>query len=425
MSSDRCEDLLLDLASDALGGEDARVARAEVEGCAEHAPALRRVELGLRFAALMPMEEPSPALDAAILAAARAKLEAKPVAAAAAAVKPALFARALAVLRRIATGPQLAMSTVMLLVFAIGLWYLPSPSATPNADGDTVMSPRLAEETSPPPPPMAEPVPARRAAPSIAAPAEGSAAPSGTTKPAPRARYAQAEVRAATGRRSRAARSPGTRGARARRQVAASAEPSAPVEAAEADAFAYAARATRPSASGYGAGAALGGAPAPAAAPPPASRAAADDVAATREAEAQASPYDQAMALYRAGRYAEAAPLFDAVSGSGGAEAASAAHYLARSHARSGRYSAAAQDYERLLRSHPSYGQRAQAMIEAADCYEHMGRLAQAEQWLERATASAPSSSAARAELARVRTARRAQESAASVERARAAEPTE
>src|SRR5262245_24494701 len=108
MSSDRCEELLDGLAAGDLGGEQERAARAEIARCAEHSAALRKLDRGLRFASLMPDVEPRAGLDAAILAAARAKVAERKVAA----VKPVeahedgFFEKALAMLRRMATGQQ-------------------------------------------------------------------------------------------------------------------------------------------------------------------------------------------------------------------------------------------------------------------------------------------------------------------------------
>jgi TolA-binding protein len=416
MSSDRCEDLLLDIATGALGDEQARVARSEVEACAEHADALRRVELGLRFAALMPIEEPSPALDAAILAAARAKHEAQPVRAAAAAMKPDFLSRALTLLRRMATGPQLAMSTVMLLVVAIGLWYLPAPAATPNADGDTVMAPRLAEMPPPAPAPLAEAeAPTRREEGVGLSPRTGSGASHGAElaiKPAPRGVVASGRGAVAPARQPRLARRsrPATDAARTQNEtepLGGFAEPlggfAEPAGAGAPQASRRARVASAPAAASAPPSAASVGAPAEASAE---AFAAADESELRADEEARRAPassYDRAMTLYRSGRYTEAAPLFEAALAAGGAEAPSAAHYLARSHRSAGRCALAVHDYERLLRSYPSYGQRTQAMVEAADCYERTGRVAQAEQWLERAASASPSSIAARRELDRLR----------------------
>ncbi len=462
MPSDRCEELLATLVSGDLGEEQERAARAEIAGCSAHAASLRKLDVGMRFAALLPSVEPRAGLDDAILAAARAKVAAPKAAAAAPKPAPAaeesFAAKALAVLRRMATGQQLAMSTVMLLVVAIGLWYLPARRDMPNAAGETVMAPQLADE----PPRSAAPY-----APSAAAPARSDAdrvasapaqAPSGP-KPEPsrgglpaaqRAQRSEPAGLAATTMSARRAdgegmADPGAREALEEQQApldALATRQSAPSSARPAEEHGYVAQAERTEAaparsratSGASGGAVMAPPASPMAAPTPAPAAtprAADDAtgdghvvgrapAAEAEAAPEGSAYDRAMALYASRRFAEAAELFRAAVQAGGPQAASALHHLGRSHRASGQCAIAVQEYERLLGGFPAYGQRTQAMIEAADCYQRTGHLAAAERWLERAAASAPASVAARRELGRVRALRQAEDA---VETPRAAPP--
>ncbi|MBC7172002.1 MAG: hypothetical protein H5U40_06245, partial [Polyangiaceae bacterium] len=149
MSSDRCEELLVGLVSGDFGDEQERAAREEIGRCEAHASSLAKVDVGARFAAMLPSVDPRRELDDAILAAARAKASASAKTApmpVAAGREAGFFARALVMLRKMAAGPQLAMATVMLLVVATGLWYLPARHHAPDADGDTVMAPQLSEE---------------------------------------------------------------------------------------------------------------------------------------------------------------------------------------------------------------------------------------------------------------------------------------
>lgn len=117
-----CEERLVEFVCGDLSPEEARSLRTSVGGCAECSASLRRLEDGMHWACEMPIVEPPPSLDEAILKAAASRLPASSMASGAA---PSRWSRLGDIIRAALTGPQLAMVTVALLVVAVGLWVVP------------------------------------------------------------------------------------------------------------------------------------------------------------------------------------------------------------------------------------------------------------------------------------------------------------
>ncbi len=93
------------------------------------------------------------------------------------------------------------------------------------------------------------------------------------------------------------------------------------------------------------------------------------------ESDASAGDYEQAMAAYRAGRYAEAGRRFDAIAAAGGAKAASAALYAARSTRNSSGCGAAAARFDDVAARYRGSSIGNDATWQAADCYRSMGQI--------------------------------------------------
>jgi TolA-binding protein len=88
------------------------------------------------------------------------------------------------------------------------------------------------------------------------------------------------------------------------------------------------------------------------------------------------------MEAYRTGRYGDAADELSAYVRSPSAQGGllpSGIHHLARSYARMGNPAASARHYEDLLRRFPSYGNRSQVLMEAAQVQTRLGNYTRAE----------------------------------------------
>ncbi|MCC7537415.1 MAG: tetratricopeptide repeat protein [Deltaproteobacteria bacterium] len=194
------------------------------------------------------------------------------------------------------------------------------------------------------------------------------------------------------------------------------AAPSAPVAVAGADAG---------TASGQGAGAtAVGGTVVPSTDPVGASGSAppepvADDA---YDEPIAANLYARAMNHYRAGRYGEAIDELGAVTRRSDAASLVPRAYLnlARSHRAAGNLPTAARTYETLLSRYPGFGQRSQAMWEAAVIYRRLGQLGRSRALLERLVDVPSHSARARRELVMVNQGERAAEASTVVDPATA-----
>ena len=89
-------------------------------------------------------------------------------------------------------------------------------------------------------------------------------------------------------------------------------------------------------------------------------------------------PYDEAMAAYRAGRYAEATKSFEAVAEKDGKNAPSAALFAAQATRHEAGCSVAAARFEKVGTRYSGTGVGNEATWQAADCYRSLGQLADA-----------------------------------------------
>lgn len=433
-----CEDRLLDLLYDELDEAEARSVREELSSCEACAGSWERLQGGHMFASHLTLDEPPPALDLAILEAAHAKVSGAPaVARATPDLGPGIWEQVLDYLRRFAAGPQVAMATVMLLVVAIGLWYVPTDQRRAEVVGETVMTADPESEAVATLPAAAVP----NQVPALAEVAE--AAPTGARQQGRRERAAQDSGRvleplvqveqtsgavaetpapapafglggaglggtglggtglggAAPNERARLAAAADAVLDDAMMNMADEAQPAVEAEAAVA----------APSASQS-----VRRGEMPQAAPAMASRMAAapTDLRAlprpeAREGRSSSAPrtsgsaripmgqgsrqnYDQGLSEYRNRNYAGAIRELDQVVRRPGSEVRtlvpSALHHVARSYRSQGNCRQAVVRYEDLLRRFTSYPQAPRAMIEVADCYRRLGNTSQARAMLERAS---------------------------------------
>lgn len=150
MRCDECDVKLLDLVEGLLDEGEAAAVRAHVATCATCGPAFTQLSESHRAMLSLPLAEPSARVDNAILAMARAKAAGQAVVVPREPVREAAPAdswweRWLKALGGFATGPQAAMATVMLLVLAIGVWYLPR-GGDGSSFGESVLHPTSSEE---------------------------------------------------------------------------------------------------------------------------------------------------------------------------------------------------------------------------------------------------------------------------------------
>ncbi len=159
MRCDECDVKLLDLLEGLLDEGEAAAVRAHVATCVTCGPAFTKLADSHRAMLSLPLAEPSARVDNAILAMARAKVAGQAVVVPRepereAAPADSWWERWLKALGGFATGPQAAMATVMLLVLAIGVWYLPR-GGDGSSFGESVLHPTSSEEApaaaAPPP----------------------------------------------------------------------------------------------------------------------------------------------------------------------------------------------------------------------------------------------------------------------------------
>lgn len=419
----------MDLLYEELPGARADEAQAHMERCASCKTAFSQLRQALDLAEQLPLPEPSPHVTESILAAARAQLDGE-------AERPAtgdeadegLWASILRFLGSFAMGPQVAMATVMLLVVAIGLWYVPTSERQQDAVGETVVDPEhggeagatiLPEGVEPPPP---EP-------PSIARPEPQQ--PYETTRGARPQEPLLRDHEVAAARPARDPAIADVRDGTAEGEgdaIEGAVEPPPPVVAVAGGARGQSRAGQLRTEGSTPAGETVSTPMAPpSAAPAPPSPTALPTTSAASNADAVAqqqavasgnrADYDRGMQEYRRGDFDSAIRDLGEVVTRPEETARplvpSALHHLARSYRGNARYPQAAQQYERLLTRFPTYSGAGQAMLELAETYRRMGRLGEAERWLHRASQNPLLAATAQRELRRIATQREAQERAA------------
>jgi hypothetical protein len=328
MSCEAHQDQLLSLAMEDGGApEEAAAAREHLQTCQACRDQLARLEAGYHLAGRLPMEDPDPSMSDDIMAAARAKARGEAGAREARAPRSAGLSSVLDWLRGVALGPQVAMAMVMLLVVAMGVWYLPDLREGSAMRGEPVVQPDPQGEVAP----SAAPAEAEEAPPGMAEREAEPAAPhEGDEQPARAAKEERADAPKPLRKRSRPAP--------ARKPEA---------EAAAAPRAERQARAAPSSRSGTPGDPLLGLAEeAPAAAPVDA-----DDEAAAEPPEDHA---DVLLARARAQRQAK--------------DCRTATH-----------------TYEAFLLGHRKHASAPQAMLEVAECHERLGNRVRARHWLTQA----------------------------------------
>ena len=147
-----CQPTLLDLAYGELAPELASVVRAHVDGCESCGAALRALREGMQGAQQLAWLEPPPRLreNALAYAAQHARERAEAAAAKSAGKQRGALGQGLIdLIARLASGRQVAMATVMVLVVAVGVWVIPELQPLPEGQGVTVVSPDPAGEAAP------------------------------------------------------------------------------------------------------------------------------------------------------------------------------------------------------------------------------------------------------------------------------------
>lgn len=392
MNCSTANDRLLDLLYEELEGPEAEETRAHVDQCESCRASLKKLSLTQRLLSVLPEEEPDRSLDAKILAAARQKVGAEPgrdEARRRDEEDGGLWGSILRWLTGFAASPQFVMATMMMLVVAIGLWYLPSSRRQPEASGGTVVNPDHMGEAAPsatlePAEPLELDLDERtnrirsrgdEASDTIAMQAaeggrEADRAPAAEPTPAVGAMQRTARGGGADGRTSKSLREAQARNA-ADDAVGAD-EGFGGLDREQAPA--RRSRAARPSYGGAGSG---GSAP----------RADQGGFAREERAESEAAPAPGMTPSYPRSTSASAPPP-SAPSGAGSAYGADsvqgpsrydvrpdALHRRARNFASAGACRDAVREYQTLLRSFPRYDQQGQAMIEMAECQRRLDQL--------------------------------------------------
>ena len=421
MNCDTLNDRLLDLLYEEMPEAEAREAEAHVSGCASCQEAFQELHVTRRLLSTLPEEEPSRSIDAAILAAARQKVGAEPA-------RPerrrddreidggGMWASILRWLTGFAGSPQFVMATVMMLVVAVGLWYLPGTQHEPTATGGTVVAPDT----------------------------RGEAAPSAQLSPA---EPLELDLDERTGR----IRARDESGVTLAEQQGPAGRQLSPVEAPEPAAGASAQRGDVPAreladldempamemdiAGGESFGAdgerGSGAGTRSSARPAPSEPSFAHNQRDALETQEGAAPADDYAGAYRQ----QARPSVPSAGASADMAAPSAPartetevpapnreemmpeaiHRRAQNYARANACQTAISEYRSLLSNYPRYTRRAEAMIELADCQARLGQLAAAETTLRQVERDYPRSApAARSRRTRVEARRRAADRPAS-----------
>lgn len=302
-----------------------------------------RLQAGADYAAQLHIAEPPPSATDAIMAAARAhvgappaKVDAPPTAKPA---PPSWWDRVWGGLASFAAGPQVAMATIMLMVVAFGVWYVPRSGPTPQASGPIVLHPSPTE-------PQPEPEPEPEA--TVGGPAEVTPTPS-----------------------------------------AAAEAPDAPPQSNRSNETSLAVADPAPSPAD---------APNTLVPEPPTET----EPEATPEPATPEDRVARGVEAYGNEDYRGAIDELDAVVQAPGVPRTvmpTALHHLARSYRANDDCAQAVVRYRQLFRAHPLYGQIGAAMVEAGSCYRRLGQFDEARRMLDLAAEQASSAVAAREEL--------------------------
>jgi hypothetical protein len=145
-----CEPTLIDLVHSELATDAAREAHAHLATCATCRTSFETLVAATRLAAQLPVVEPPPHVAARVMELAEA--HARDVAARqrVAAPQPTPWQALLDFVGRLATRPQVAMATIMVLIVAVGFWSLPRlrHQASPPVAG-VVVNPEPEGEAAP------------------------------------------------------------------------------------------------------------------------------------------------------------------------------------------------------------------------------------------------------------------------------------
>jgi len=346
-----CELRLLELVCGDLSESEATHLRVEARACPSCAASLERLDIGMSWATQIPLVEPSPNVDAAILQVAAARFPPSAVLERSNQAQP--WAKILEAIRAALTGPQLAMITVALLVVAIGLWIVPGDPAqyAPAAESTITLDPdtRASEEERPALDALAAPMaPEAARTPSETRVQEASPGEALADDQTPRQMQARRDQplqehskSAASDRSAASTRESAAMPARKRGRTERSRSKSAPDEA-----FLESAWEDR-------------------------------SVPLTPKASRPAAPSGGAGLRATAQRSAEGAPA---------EEGAAELHQRARSLLDRDQCSQSVQLYRKLLTSYPGYSDTPEAILEASDCYQRLGRYDEARMHLRQAS---------------------------------------
>jgi hypothetical protein len=447
---------MLDLLGGELPPDEAVLLRAHVDGCEACRRDRAQLTGAMQLARRLPLESPSPAVRAALVARARTAtsgLRANPSTGDRSTPEdPRGFARFVAWVSGFVLGPQVAMAMVLLLMVGVGLFYLPGLRRDRAVEGGAIVNADPGEEAGPsttiqPAAPLdlrldtrtnrlqpageggerqvaaSTRTPSGEATPADAeenaAAARMEAAPSATlvagtvTEPSPAEQADDARPEPPPVRAQLAARASSS-AVETEETDRVAAFPAAPMVADEGEGLAV--RAPAQAAERYDDAAQARSAPvviaesnsvpgrrarnpevqaSPSAPQPVPARAPTFDVG--RSAGGLASGSMGAAPTPMAGG---AAPI--PAGGSYVARGPATLHATARTQAQGGQVRAAIAGYEALLAAHPSYERAAEAMLELAELHRRNGDLASARTWLTRAERSPAFAARARAARARI-----------------------
>lgn len=432
MNCEACTDRLVELLYEELPDAETEATRTHLDGCEACAEAYERITMGHDFAALLPMDDPpaaalSSVLEMAAQKAAERRPEIDELEDEEEGTPPrdddetSAWGALLHWVGGFAMRPQFAMAMMLFLMVGLGMWYLPSlqdgndPTgghAYLRADGDDEVGPSQLprEPLDLVPHPRRGRILPREEGDDERPRATATPPPRERTTPPPAQADAPEEVLDAPTEDAIAAHalelSPGE-------TAMAGAEPGQPGRAAE--------RAAPQSAMAM----VDRGGPAPSLAPAPAVTPEASEAEGAGTAQER---LDRGLARFRQRDYRGAEEELEAVIRRPDMSVAralpSVLHHLARSRRHQSNCRGAVGTYERLLRDHPTYSGRGEAMVEAAACYRQLGRLSQARRWAEAGRSVRGASAAAGRELALIAMAERAQDRAAEAVEAAPAEAT-
>jgi hypothetical protein len=140
-----CEPTLIDLVHSELATDAAREAHTHLATCASCRASFDTLVAATRLAAQLPMVEPPQQLAARVMEVAEAHARDAAARLRVAAPRPSPWQALLDFVGRLATRPQVAMATVMVLIVAVGLWSLPRLRREPAVAGGVVVNPEPPE----------------------------------------------------------------------------------------------------------------------------------------------------------------------------------------------------------------------------------------------------------------------------------------